>query len=155
MTNGDLALPESAFKHLDFIIASVHTNLNLSQPQMTARILKALNYPKVKILGHPTGRLINKRIGYELDWDKIFAICKSKQIALEINASPFRLDLSEDLVKKAINSGVKLASNTDSHSLEHLDFMPYGVDVARRGWATKADIVNTYSWNKLSQWLGL
>lgn len=110
---------------------------------MTQRVLRALAHPKVKVLGHPTGRMFGTRPGYELDWEQIFAVCKEKDIFLEINAWPKRLDLPDHLVKEAISHGVKLVIDTDSHSAGHLKLMRFGVSVARRGWAQSQDIVNT------------
>ncbi|MGB9911129.1 MAG: DNA polymerase/3'-5' exonuclease PolX [Microgenomates group bacterium] len=141
--NGELALPDKAFSYLDYAIASVHSNFRMPRKKMTKRILRALAHPKVKILGHPTGRKIGKREGYELDWEKIFAFCLKYDKWLEINAWPDRLDLPDSLVREAVKNGVKMIINTDSHAFDHLYLMEYGVAVARRGWAEKKDIVNT------------
>jgi len=141
--NGELAIPNKALDCLDFAIAAVHTRFDMSQKKMTKRVLAALSHPKVKILAHPTGRLLEKREGYELDWDKIFAFCLKNNKILEINANPNRLDLPDFLVGEAVKNGVKLAINTDAHTKEQLLFMPYGVYVARRGWAENKNIVNT------------
>ncbi|EKE12539.1 MAG: hypothetical protein ACD_13C00187G0002 [uncultured bacterium] len=140
--DGSLALPEPAFEMFDFLIASVHSSFSQDKRRMTQRVLRALAHPKVKILGHQTGRMFGSRPGYELDWDQIFAFCKEKDIFLEINAWPKRLDLPEHLVKEAISRGVRLVIDTDSHSAQHLKLMHFGVSVARRGWAQKPDIVN-------------
>ncbi|OGY17581.1 MAG: hypothetical protein A2784_00525 [Candidatus Chisholmbacteria bacterium RIFCSPHIGHO2_01_FULL_48_12] len=151
--DGSLALPDEALSLLDFVIVSVHSVFNLSETAMTARILQGLSHPKAKILGHPTGRLLNQRPSYDVDWPEIFAFCRQHHKALEINAYPARLDLPDNLVRTAITAGVKLVINTDAHSIDHLKFMHYGVDQARRGWATPADIINTWPWTKLNQFL--
>ncbi|MBI1869512.1 DNA polymerase/3'-5' exonuclease PolX [Candidatus Gottesmanbacteria bacterium] len=153
LPNGELALPEGAFEYIDAGIASVHSSFNQSQEQTTKRVLRALSHPKIKILGHPSGRLLNKREGMQLSWDKIFDFCKNKKKALEINAYPDRLDLPDDIVRQAVAAGVKMVINTDSHHVDHMDLMDYGISVARRGWATKADILNTLSYNKFKDWL--
>lgn len=120
---------------------------------MTRRVLNALSYPKVKILAHPTGRLINKRSGYELEWEKVFTFIKKNNIALEINSWPDRLDLPDTLVREALKYGCKFVINTDAHAIEDLYNMSYGVAVARRGWTTKNDIINTMPYAKFKEWL--
>jgi DNA polymerase (family 10) len=109
-----------------------------------------LSHPKVKIFGHPTGRLLLKREGYELDWSQVFAFCRKNDKWLEINAWPDRLDLPDHLVREAVKNGVKMVINTDAHALNHLELMKYGVAVARRGWATPKEIINSLSWEKLN-----
>jgi len=151
--NGELAFPEKGFDYLDFIVAAVHSSFRIPRKEMTKRVLRAMDHPKVKILGHPTGRMLGQREGYELEWEKIFAFCKKRGVALEINAQPKRLDLPDILVREAVKIGVKMVINTDAHALDQMDFMKYGVSVARRGWAEKSDILNTLSYNQLIKWL--
>jgi DNA polymerase (family 10) len=152
--DGTLAFPENAFEFVDFVIASVHSSFNLSKTEMTKRILRALtSNPKVKMLGHPTGRLLGKREGYEADWPEIFTLCKEHDIALEINASPYRLDLPDALVYDAVKLGCRFSVNTDAHSVSEMVMMKYGVSVARRGWAKKSDIINAFGYNEIKEWL--
>ena len=151
--DGSLAIPDAAMDLLDFAVVSVHSVFNLNETDMTQRILKGLSHSKAKILGHPTGRLLNKRSGYDVDWPKIFAYCRQYKKVLEINAYPQRLDLGDSLIRQAIATDVKLAINTDAHSINHLQFMHYGVDQARRGWATKENIINTWPWDKFSAFM--
>jgi len=152
--DGTLAFPKDAFEFVDFVIVSVHSSFNLSRAEMTKRILKAVtSNPKVKMLGHPTGRLLGKREGYEADWPEIFKTCQKDGIALEINASPYRLDLPDALVYDAVKLGCRFSVNTDAHSVSEMEMMKYGVSVARRGWAEKRDILNTYSYNDIRKWL--
>jgi len=146
--DGRLAIPEEGFKFLDFTIASIHSSFRMNRQAMTKRVLKALQHPKIKIFGHPTGRKLGEREGYELDWEQVFSFCKKRNIWLEINAWPNRLDLTDVLVHEAVKNGVKMIICTDSHQVDHMDLMKYGVSVARRGWATKNDIVNTMSYNQ-------
>ncbi len=143
--DGSLALPEKAFALLDFLIVSIHTQFRLSQEKMTERILKGLSHPKAKILGHPTGRLLNERESYELNWEKLFSFCQKNNKILEVNAYPNRLDLPDFLIKEAVGRKIKLAINSDSHALAQMSFIKYGVATARRGWAQKDDIINTQS----------
>lgn len=152
LTHGDLAIDDRALSLLDGTIVSIHSSFSMSKTEMTKRVLKGLSHPKAKILGHPTGRLLNERVGYDLDWDEIFSYVLKNNKALEINSWPLRLDLPDGLTKIAIEKGVKLFINTDSHAAEHMDLMKFGVSVARRGWATKDDIINTWEYNKVKEW---
>lgn len=154
LPDGKLALPDAAMEYVDAVIVSIHSAFTQSKAQVTDRLIRALtSHPKVKILGHPSGRLLGSREGVDADWSKIFEVAKEKDIALEINAYPDRLDLSDALVYDAVKKGVKLIINTDAHATEHMDLMRYGVSVARRGWATKRDIVNTLNYNDFRRWL--
>lgn len=145
--NGELALPNSAFKLLDFVIVSIHSSFRGTREEQTKRILHALEYPKVKILAHPTGRMLGSREGMEVNWSKVFEACVKKNIWLEINSWPERLDLPDTLVREAIAVGAKLVISTDSHARDQMELIRYGVSVARRGWAQKKDIVNTLEYN--------
>ncbi len=149
LPDGRISVPDEALKTLDLVIASVHSSFRQPKKQMTERILRALKNPYVKILGHPTGRILLTREGYEADWNKIFSYCKANNKWLEINAMPTRLDLPDILTREAVKKQVKLVINTDAHQDEHLEFMPFGVSVARRGWATKKDIINTLPYKEL------
>ena len=153
MPDGNIAFPEKAVDYLDYLIVSVHSAFSQGMEEMTKRVLKALSFPKVKILGHPTGRLLNKREGFELNWAKVFEFVKKNNIALEINAFPQRLDLPDSLVREGHQYGVQYSIDTDSHAIDHMTLMQYGVSVARRGWSTKDDIVNTKEYNEFKKWL--
>lgn len=146
MVDGKLAIPDEILSKLDLVIASVHSSFNQNTETMTKRVLKALENPNFDILGHPTGRLIGSREGYEVFWEKVFVACKKNGCALEINSWPERLDLPDVIVREAVRAGVKLVISTDSHAVEHMDNMLFGVAVARRGWAQKSDILNTLPW---------
>lgn len=148
--DGRLAIPEEAFSLVDYVIASIHSNFDLSREKMTDRIIKGLSHPKANIFGHPTGRLLEEREGYEVDWDKLFDFCKSKGKVLEISAWPNRLDLPDALVQEAIRAGVMIIINSDSHSTDQLVNMKYGVSVARRGWAENKNVVNSLPYSELS-----
>lgn len=147
--NGELALPEEVFKYLDFAIVSIHSSFRMSLNEATKRTLEALKHSRAKILGHPTGRKLGIREGFDLDWEKIFAFCRKNKKIIEINAWPNRLDLPDEMVKDAVKNGVKMVINSDSHAADQLSHIKYGVAVARRGWATKNDIINTMSYNKI------
>ncbi|MEK7450720.1 MAG: DNA polymerase/3'-5' exonuclease PolX [Patescibacteria group bacterium] len=153
LVNGDLAIDDKCLNLLDGAIVSIHSSFNMNKEDMTKRIIKGLSHPKTKILAHPTGRMIGTRQGYELDFQKIFEFCRKYNKALEINAWPNRLDLTDAIIRQAIESKVKLVINTDSHTSSQMILMKYGVAMARRGWATKDDIINTLSYSKFSEWL--
>jgi len=153
LPDGALALPESAFEYLDMIVVSIHSSFTQPLEKMTERILRGLSHPKVKVLGHPTGRLLSKREGIQADWDKIFAYCKERRIALEINSATSRLDLPELLVRRALRNKNIFVIDTDAHSVDGMDAMHYGVSVARRGWCQKNDIMNTQPLSVIQKWL--
>jgi len=153
LPDGGLSLPKEAVFYVDYIIASIHSGFSYEKTKMTKRILKALDFPKVKILGHPTGRLLGKREEIDVFWEEVFEKAKKKNIALEINAWPLRLDLPDILVRQAKNFGVKFIINTDAHSLKEMEGMFYGVSVARRGFLEKDDVLNTQEFDKLEAWL--
>jgi len=153
MPGGELALPVQAIDYVDYLIVSIHSSFKMPIKEMTKRVLKAMSYPKVKIFGHPTARLLGKRDGVDLDWDQIFDYVKKKNIALEINASPSRLDLPDTLVKEGKDLGVKFFIDTDAHAAVNMEWMKYGVYVARRGWLERGDVVNGWEVNKLRKWL--
>lgn len=145
LPSGELAVDDEALGLLDATIVSVHSSFGMSTDEMTNRILNGLSNPKAKILAHPTGRLIDKRPGYNLDWEMLFSFCQKHNKAIEINSWPYRLDLPDKLVHRAIQSGVNLIIDSDSHAASQMELMRFGVDVARRGWATSENIVNTWS----------
>ncbi len=153
--NGKIALPEKAFDYVDYLIVSIHSSFNQDSRTMTKRVVRALDYPKVKIFGHPTARLLGKREGIELDWQEIFAHCKKKNIALEINSWPERLDLPDTLVREGLNYNVKYIIDTDAHAADQMKGMFYGVSVAKRGWCKKSDIINTLPYEEFEKWLEL
>jgi DNA polymerase (family 10) len=153
LPNGELAIDSKSLELLDASIVSVHSVFNMNKKDMTKRVIEGLSHKKAKILAHPTGRLLNNRPGYELDWEIIFDFCKKNNKALEINSWPDRLDLPDSLVKQAIDNGVKMIIDTDSHATEQMELMRFGVSVAKRGWATKNDILNTLSYNEFLDWI--
>lgn len=151
--NGELAINEKALELVDAVLVSVHSVFSQNKKDMTKRIITGLSHPKAKILSHPTGRLLNQRPGYDVDFDTLFDFCEKNNKALEINAWPARLDLPDIIVRDAITHNVKLVIDTDSHASDHMTLMRYGVAVARRGWAEKKDIINTLPYEKFVQWL--
>jgi DNA polymerase (family 10) len=153
LPDGRLALPDEAFQYLDMIVVSVHSSFTQPNEKMTERILRGLSYPKVRVFGHPTARLLGKREGVQADWDTIFDFCSKKNIALEINSATSRLDLPELLVRAALKRKNIFSIDTDAHEVSGMDAMHYGVAVARRGWCQKSDIINTQPISAIKKWL--
>lgn len=153
MPSGQLPLSKQALEMLDFALVSIHSSFKLSRKEMTKRVLNGLDHPKVKIFAHPTARLLEKREGVELDWDKIFDFCLRNNKWIEINADPHRLDLPDFLIREAVKKGVMLTLGTDSHHKDGLENMRYGVSMARRGWAEKKNIINTMPLRELEKLL--
>lgn len=149
LADGSLDIKNEVLAKLDYVIAGVHSQFKMPREQMTARIIKAMENPNVDIISHPTGRLIKKRDGYQIDFEKILRAAKTTGTILEINSHPDRLDLKDANIRKAKEVGVKMIINTDSHSINTLPFMEYGISQARRGWAEKKDIINTLPVEKL------
>ncbi|MDO8633607.1 MAG: PHP domain-containing protein, partial [Candidatus Wildermuthbacteria bacterium] len=147
--DGTLDIEDEVLAKLDVVGASVHTLFKMTQKDMTERIIRAMKNPHVDIVFHPTGRLIHKREPYALDMDMLVRTAKKTGTALEINASPLRLDLKDTDIKKAVSAGVKLVIDSDSHNKEHIKFLKFGIAQARRGWAEKKDILNTLPLNRL------
>ena len=141
--NGDLECEVEVLKELDFCLASIHRAFKMPKEDMTKRICKAMENKYVNTIAHPTGRLLLERDSYEFEFNKICETAVKNNVALEINAFPNRLDISDDLTKQAIESKVNITIGTDSHAKEHLRFLSLGVSTARRGWAEKKNILNT------------
>jgi DNA polymerase (family 10) len=149
LNDGSLDIDDKVLAQLDYVIAGIHSSMKMTREEMTKRMIKAMRNPHVKIISHPTGRLINRRDEYQLDIDKIIEVARETKTALEINSFPERLDLKDTNIRKAIQKGVKLVVNTDSHHQDHLQLMRFGIAQARRGWATKNDIINSWPIEKL------
>lgn len=156
LNDGNLSVPDEALNSLDYCIAGIHGgHRTTSKDEMTKKLLKALSNPNVDIISHPTGRLINERPSFEADWEEIFKFCAKNEKLLEINASPNRLDLRDDLVRRAKELGVKFLINSDAHEVGAMKLISFGVSVGRRGWLTKGEVVNSWSWEKFAKWFGL
>jgi DNA polymerase (family 10) len=151
LKDGSLDLDNQVLKKIDVVICAIHYNRNLSKSKQTKRVLKAMDNPYFQIFAHPSGRLINERKPYEIDLEKVMQKAKKKNIILELNAHPQRLDLNDADAKRAKELGLKLSIQTDAHTIDDLQFMEYGLGQARRGWLEKEDVVNTYSLTKLKK----
>jgi DNA polymerase (family 10) len=140
---GGLSTDDDLLAELDVVVASPHAALDQDRETATDRIVAAVEHPSVDVLGHPTGRILNRRPGLPLDYERIAEAAAASDTALEINASPYRLDLSGEATKFAVEAGAQIAIDTDAHSPAELDHARYGIHTARRGWATEADVLNT------------
>lgn len=149
--NGKLDIGKKILKQADFVLGSVHSAFRMNKKDMTKRIITAFEEQHFHILAHPTVRKLQKREPIKMDMKKIMDAAKDNNIILEINAYPERLDLNDTNVRLAVENGVKLSIGTDAHRKDHLRYYELGVAIARRGWATKKDIINTYSVNKLEK----
>jgi len=143
LADGSLGLPDEVLAQLDVVVASIHSAQRQDRETITARCLKAIRNPHVDILGHPTGRLIGERPPSEIDMERILQACLETGTIVEINANPARLDVNDIYARRAVELGCKLVINTDAHSVHDLALAEYGIAVARRGWVTAADVINT------------
>ena len=153
LADGTLDCPEDVLNCLDVVIAAVHSRFKMGREEMTNRIIKAISHPKVNILAHPTGRLLGERESYEVDMERVMRVAKEKGVAMELNASPRRLDINSEMCRMAKEMGVMVAINTDAHSHQQLDYMRFGVGTARRGWLEKKDVLNTLESDRLMGFL--
>jgi len=149
MKDGSLDIKDEVLAKLDVVGVAVHSHFNLSRAEQTRRIVKAMQNKNADILFHPTGRVIQRREAYDLDMDEIIKAAKETGTVLEIDAYPDRLDLKDEYIRKAIQAQVKLSIDTDAHAITHLHYLEFGIAQARRGWATKNDIINTRPWRDM------
>jgi DNA polymerase (family 10) len=143
LRDGAMDLENDALAELDLVIGSVHSHMNLEAAEMTDRMLRALECPHLRVIGHPTGRLLLQREGFPYDFEKVATVAAKRGVWLEINASPERLDLNGPMIRAAKAKGAKFTIATDAHHPKHLANMRYGVVTARRGWLGPKDVMNT------------
>ncbi|WP_337863498.1 DNA polymerase/3'-5' exonuclease PolX [Nitrososphaera sp.] len=149
MKDGSLDIAGNVLDKLDIVGAAIHSNFNLPVETQTARLVRAAENPSVDIIFHPTGRLINRREGYPVDIGRLVQAAKDTGTALEIDAHYNRLDLKDEYVRQAVQAGVKLVIDSDAHHPLHFAFLQFGIGQARRGWATKGDVLNTLGADEL------
>jgi DNA polymerase (family 10) len=152
LEDGALDFPDDVLADLDVVVAAVHSRFKQDRATMTARLVKALAHPHVDILGHPTGRRLGSREPYDVDLEAVFAAARAHGKAVEINASPERLDLNDRHARRAAEAGVPLVISTDTHYLNELDNVDLGVAVARRAWLGPDRILNTRPLDDLLAW---
>lgn len=149
LPDGTLALPDEVLATLDWVVASPHVSLRQDRQTATDRLIRAISNPYVDCIGHPTGRLLLRREGAELDMEAVLDAAASQGVILEIDGAYPRLDLDARHVKRALELGIKIAVDSDAHHPHDLAGIDYGVLTARRGWATRADVINTWSWDEI------
>jgi len=154
LEDGSLDLPDSILEKLDLVVVAVHSKFDLPRARQTERILRAMDHPLVSILAHPTGRLLEERAPYDVDMLAVVRKAKKVGVALELNAHPDRLDLSDAHCRMAKEEGVLVAVSSDAHGVDGFDVLKYGVGQARRGWLEKGDVLNTRGLGELRKWLG-
>ncbi|MHC4623009.1 MAG: DNA polymerase/3'-5' exonuclease PolX [Planctomycetota bacterium] len=152
LADSSLDFDDKLLTELDFVIASIHSGLAGAREKVTTRTLKAMDNPYVNCIAHPTGRLIGQREPMDIDIAAVIKHAAQTHTALEVNANPWRLDLKDTHCRMAIEVGVKLVLGTDAHSIDGLNLMGFGVATAARGWATKADVLNTLPAAKIRSW---
>jgi DNA polymerase (family 10) len=152
LADGTLDFPDEVLAELDVVLAAVHSRFTQPGPEMTARICRALENPHVRVLAHPTGRRIGAREPYDVDLEQVFAAARRHGKAVEINASPSRLDLKDSHARRARDLGLPLAIDTDAHDLSDLDHIGLGIAIARRAWVGPDQVVNTLPVDRLLAW---
>jgi DNA polymerase IV (family X) len=149
LPNGNLDYEDDTLDLFDYIVGSVHSQFKMQRSVMTARVLKAMDDPRLTVLGHATGRLLLSRKGYEIDIDAVIDKAAELDVAIELNADPYRLDLDWRYCRQARDKGVKIAIGPDAHSEAALENVEMGVGLARKAWCTKADVLNTFTWRQV------
>lgn len=149
LEDGRLDIDEKILAKLDYVIAGIHSQMKMPKEKMNERLIRAMKNPLVKIISHPTGRLIQRRDEYQIDFEKVLNAALETRTALEVNSYPQRLDLKDSNIRKAVEKGVKICVNTDAHQKDQMKFIKFGIAQARRGWAGKDDIINSWPIKKL------
>jgi DNA polymerase (family 10) len=153
LSDGSLDYDDDVLASFDFVVASVHQKLRMSEREATERVIAAVAHPATTILGHPTGRLLLRREGYPLDFDAVLDACARYHVAVELNAHPYRLDLDWRHVRAATERGIMISINPDAHAIRQLDLVQWGVASARKGWLTAAQCLNALSLDDFTTYL--
>jgi len=151
LEDGSLDLSDDILDELDLVVAAIHSRFTLTRDKQTERLIRAMDNPRVTILAHPTGRLINERKPMDLDLERLLKAAQERGCFVELDSQPTRLDLTDAACRMAHDLGVKVSLSTDAHSAVELDFMRHGIAQARRGWLTAADVINTRTWKDLQR----
>jgi DNA polymerase (family 10) len=154
LEDGSLDLDDAVLRDLDLTVCSVHSKFTLDPRRQTERVLRAMEHPSFRILGHPTGRLLLRRVGHPLDVERLIHAAKQLGRILELNSQPDRLDLDDVACRRAKDAGVLVSISSDAHGIPELDYLRWGVDQARRGWLEPRDVVNSRPLPELLRLLG-
>jgi DNA polymerase (family 10) len=153
LADGALDYEDDLLAMLDFVVASVHTGFDMTEAEATERVVRAVRNPHTRILGHPTGRLLLSREGYPLDHERVIEACAEQDVAIELNANPYRLDLDWRWIRTATEQGVLISINPDAHAPDELRNVAWGVRVARKGWLAPKQCLNTKPLADFEAWL--
>lgn len=153
LPDGSLDYEDNVLENMDFVIASIHSSLSQSRDKVMSRLKKALANPHVDLIAHPTGRILGRRRGSDVDLEMLIELAKETSTALELNANPNRLDLAAKWLEKAQDQGVKVALSTDAHTREALDIMEIGINEAEKGWLRPDTVINTWRLEELLRYL--
>lgn len=151
LEDGSLDLPNEVLARLDLTVCAIHSHFHLTREKQTQRVLKAIENPYFSIWAHPTGRMIDSRAPMEMDFERIFPVCKEMNRILEINCQPERMDLTDIYCRMAKDIGVRMALSTDAHSISQMNHMKNGIGLARRGWLEKSDVINALTLKELKK----
>lgn len=153
LPDGRLDYPDDVLAGFDYVVGSVHSSFAMSEAEMTKRVLRAVRHPHLTMLGHPTGRLLLTRAGYPLDVERVIDAAAEHGVIIEINANPHRLDLDWRHLRYAAERGVLIAINPDAHSVDGLDDVIYGVNMARKGGLRAEQVLNTWTLDEVEAYL--
>jgi len=153
LEDGSLDISDEVLAQMDIVLASLHEHQDQPREVITPRLIKAIRNPHVDIIAHPSGRELPRTNGADLDWEQVFTAARENQVALEINSNPVHFDLDEVHARQAVEQGVLLCIDTDSHANHKMENLKFGVAIARRAWVEKACILNTWPTEKLIKWL--
>jgi len=155
LKDGSLDFDDELLGELDYVVASVHSAMTLPEAEMTERLIRAVSHPKVTMLGHLTGRLLLERDAYAVDIPAVIEACAASGTVIELNCNPWRLDMDWRWWKEAAERGVKCSINPDAHRSSQLDYLWFGARLARKGWLTRADVINTLDLTGIEEFLGV
>ncbi len=155
LPDGSLDLEDATLEALDYTVMSVHSAFSQSEEEMTARVIRAIEHPATKMLGHPTGRLLLRREPYQINLPKVIDAAIANQVVIEINANPHRLDMDWRFWRRAAERGLMCAINPDAHSTDGLNYYRAGVNIARKGWLEKEQLLNCKSCSEVARWFAL
>ena len=155
LNDGRLDYPDEILKGFEIVIASIHSNLRMDKEKATERLIKAIENSFTHILGHPTGRLLLGRKGYELDHYKVIDACAANNVAIELNSNPLRMDLDWTFIPYALDKGVKIAISPDAHSVSQYQFVKFGINTARKGGLNVSNCLNSMTVQELQTWANI
>ena len=152
LRNGGLDYADDILERFDLVVVAIHNTMAMDEAALTARVIKALEHPASNILAHPTGRLLLEREGHRINLEEIIAAAAANNVALELNTHPARFDLDWRWLRRARDAGCRIAVDTDAHRIADLDSVELGCGIARKGWLTRQDVVNTLTADELLAW---